>query len=166
MSQPAIPGLPVRPEGPDELAVEHLPEAGEEPIPGRPVFVEEGPEIGDDHDPPIPDVAEQAAGSLLSGDDPDKRPASVKVETGWASKMLHRASSTLLKSAVSGSAKAGANQIARDGDWSNDSLIEWVASPGHCDQVNLGEIMIHQQDVRRPLGLNRETPKILSPPGS
>ena len=85
MSQPAVPGPSVRPEGPDELAVEHLPEAGEEPIPGRPVFVEEGPEIGDDHDPPIPDVAEQAAGSLLSGDDPDKRPASVKVETGWAS---------------------------------------------------------------------------------
>ena len=60
---------------------------------------------------------------------------------------------------MSGSAKAGANQIARDGDRSNDSLIEWVASPGHCDQVNLGEIMIHQQDVRRPLGLNREIPE-------
>jgi len=65
----------------------------------------------------------------------------------------------LLKSAISGSAKAGANQIARDGDRSNDSLIEWVASPGHCDQVNLGEMMIHQQDIRRPLGLNREIPE-------
>jgi uncharacterized protein (TIGR03083 family) len=65
----------------------------------------------------------------------------------------------LLKSAISGSEKAAADQIARDGARSNDRLIEWMASPGQCDQVNLGEMMIHQQDVRRPLGLNREIPK-------
>ncbi len=53
-----------------------------------------------------------------------------------------------------------ANQIARDGVRSNESLIEWMASPGQCDQVNLGELIrIHQQDVRRPLGLNRRIPE-------
>ncbi|MGA7417003.1 MAG: maleylpyruvate isomerase family mycothiol-dependent enzyme [Acidimicrobiales bacterium] len=84
----------------------------------------------------------------------------VVVHTAWH---IHRDRKAvvgfLLKGAISGSAKAGANQIARDGDRSNDSLIEWIASPGHCDQVNLGEMMIHQQDVRRPLGLNREIPE-------
>jgi hypothetical protein len=34
-------------------------------------------------------------------------------------------------------------------------LIEWLASPGRSSSVNLGEMMIHQQDVRRPLGLTR-----------
>jgi uncharacterized protein (TIGR03083 family) len=84
----------------------------------------------------------------------------VVVHTAWH---IHRDRKALvgflLKSAISGSAKAGANQIARDGDRSNDSLVEWIASPGHCDLVNLGEMMIHQQDVRRPLGLIREIPE-------
>ncbi len=84
----------------------------------------------------------------------------VVVHTAWH---IHRDRKAivgfLLKSALAGSTKAIADQIARDGDRSNDSLIEWVASPGHIDRVNLGEMMIHQQDVRRPLGLNREIPE-------
>ena len=84
----------------------------------------------------------------------------VVVHTAWH---VHRDRKAvvgfLLKSSISGSSQAGANQIARDGNRSNDSLIQWLASPGQCDQVNLGEMMIHQQDVRRPLGLNREIPE-------
>jgi uncharacterized protein (TIGR03083 family) len=55
--------------------------------------------------------------------------------------------------------KMTGQQVARDGARSNDELVDWLASPGQCDRVNLGELMIHQQDVRRPLGLDRTIPE-------
>jgi uncharacterized protein (TIGR03083 family) len=41
-----------------------------------------------------------------------------------------------------------------------DDLIEWVAQPVSAPfpSIQLGEFMIHQQDVRRPLGLPRDIP--------
>lgn len=73
---------------------------------------------------------------------------------------IHRepkeAAGFLLRGALSGSARVTAQQIARDGARSTDSLLEWFASPGQCNKVYLGELMIHQQDVRRPLGLDRK----------
>jgi hypothetical protein len=63
-----------------------------------------------------------------------------------------------LRSLSSGPTKAEARQIARDGARSNDSLIEWLAARGRCNRVNFGEMMIHQQDIRRPVGLARTIP--------
>jgi uncharacterized protein (TIGR03083 family) len=73
---------------------------------------------------------------------------------------IHRepkeAAGFLLRGALFGSARVTAQQIARDGARSKDSLLEWFASPGQCNKVYLGELMIHQQDIRRPLGLDRK----------
>jgi uncharacterized protein (TIGR03083 family) len=41
---------------------------------------------------------------------------------------------------------------------STDSLTEWLASPAQVNQNNLGELIVHQQDIRRPLGLRRTIP--------
>ena len=46
---------------------------------------------------------------------------------------------------------------ARDGI-SNQRLVHWLGSPALRNGNHLGELMIHQQDVRRPLGLAREIP--------
>ena len=43
----------------------------------------------------------------------------------------------LLHSALLGATRVTAQQIVRDGARSNDSLLEWFASPGHCNQVTL-----------------------------
>jgi uncharacterized protein (TIGR03083 family) len=42
----------------------------------------------------------------------------------------------------------------------NDELVEWVAQPvtAPFPSIQLGEFMIHQQDIRRALGLPREIP--------
>jgi uncharacterized protein (TIGR03083 family) len=64
-----------------------------------------------------------------------------------------------LKSGPTGAAaKAAACEAARHEAQSPDKLVEWLASPGTCSRVNLAELMIHQQDVRRPLGLSRKIP--------
>ena len=34
-------------------------------------------------------------------------------------------------------------------------MIDWLVSPAGASQNNLGELIVHQQDVRRPLGLTR-----------
>lgn len=62
----------------------------------------------------------------------------------------------LLSSLVYGSTKATDRQIARDEQQSTQSLIEWLAGPGRRDRVNFGELLIHQQDIRRSLGLVRQ----------
>ncbi len=63
-----------------------------------------------------------------------------------------------LSTLVYGSTKGPARQIARDEKRSTQSLIEWLAASGQCDNVNFGELLIHQQDIRRPLGLLRDVP--------
>jgi uncharacterized protein (TIGR03083 family) len=60
--------------------------------------------------------------------------------------------------AAFGGAKFEARQRARDGARSDASLIDWPASPAGIGQNNLGELIIHQQDARRPLGLARVIP--------
>jgi len=67
--------------------------------------------------------------------------------------------SFLFRTTLSGFRKAEERQLARDGARSEAGLVEWLASPGRCNRVNLGEMMIHQQDVRRPLGLPRSIPE-------
>jgi len=54
-----------------------------------------------------------------------------------------------------GGTKFDARQRERDGARSNEDLIDWIASPAEPTLTNLGELMIHQQDARRPLGLGR-----------
>jgi uncharacterized protein (TIGR03083 family) len=48
--------------------------------------------------------------------------------------------------------------LARYGAISNERLVHWLGSPARRNANHLGELMIHQQDVRRPLGLAREIP--------
>ncbi len=64
-----------------------------------------------------------------------------------------------LKDAAQFGAFAGARfdtkQRARDGARSNESLIEWIGAPAVVNPNNLGELLIHQQDARRPLGVPR-----------
>jgi uncharacterized protein (TIGR03083 family) len=71
---------------------------------------------------------------------------------------IHRSTGETLHFLLYGPIKGPARQIGRDETRSTASLIEWLASPGKCALVNLGEMMIHQQDVRRPLGLTRPIP--------
>jgi uncharacterized protein (TIGR03083 family) len=83
----------------------------------------------------------------------------VVVHTAWH---IHRdkvdVRRFLLRSALTGPKRASAHQLARDGVRSNDDLLDWLSSPGQCHAVNLGELLIHQQDVRRPLGMPRTIP--------
>jgi len=57
-----------------------------------------------------------------------------------------------------GGTKFDARQRERDGARSNEDLIDWIASPAEPTLTNLDELMIHQQDARRPLGLGRVIP--------
>lgn len=63
-----------------------------------------------------------------------------------------------LSTLVYGSTKGPARQIARDETGSTQALIELLSHPGQCGRVNFGELLIHQQDIRRPLGLARDVP--------
>jgi uncharacterized protein (TIGR03083 family) len=83
----------------------------------------------------------------------------VVVHTAWH---IHRDSAelrrSLLRALLSGTKRATAYQMARDGARANDDLVDWLSLPGQCNQVYLGELLIHQQDVRRPLGMTRTVP--------
>ena len=46
--------------------------------------------------------------------------------------------------------------LAREGARSHESPIEWMAAPAQINENDLGELLVHQQDVRRPLGAARE----------
>jgi len=65
---------------------------------------------------------------------------------------------TLTSGPTKAAAKAAASEAARHEAQSPEKLLEWLASSGTCNRVNLAELMIHQQDVRRPLGLPRKIP--------
>lgn len=71
---------------------------------------------------------------------------------------IHRSTGETLHFLLYGPAKGSYRQIARDETRSTANLITWLASPGNCGTVNLGELVIHQQDIRRPLGLMRQIP--------
>jgi uncharacterized protein (TIGR03083 family) len=54
-------------------------------------------------------------------------------------------------------------QLARERSRSTDDLVEWLASPAVLSRpanmkTQLAELLIHQQDIRRPLGLVRQIP--------
>jgi uncharacterized protein (TIGR03083 family) len=75
---------------------------------------------------------------------------------------IHRSPSQVagafLSTLIYGSTKGPARQIARDETVTTPALIEWLRGPGQCDRVNFGELVIHRQDIRRPLGLVRDVP--------
>ena len=45
--------------------------------------------------------------------------------------------------------------LAREGARSDGELIDWLASPAQVNENNLGELIVHQQDARRPFGAER-----------
>jgi uncharacterized protein (TIGR03083 family) len=59
---------------------------------------------------------------------------------------------------LSGPSAFHRRQLARDGARSNDSLVEWLDVPAEYGLANFGELIVHQQDARRPLGLARTIP--------
>ena len=76
----------------------------------------------------------------------------------------HRAGLTeTLRSFVTPTDKYMAQLIAREHGETIEGLVAWLASPAPAaareSAVNLCELVIHQQDVRRPLGVRREFPE-------
>jgi uncharacterized protein (TIGR03083 family) len=71
----------------------------------------------------------------------------------------HRAG---LKETLGSTEKYTARLIAREHAETIDGLLAWLASPAPAaarkSKVNLNELVIHQQDVRRPLGSTRVYP--------
>jgi uncharacterized protein (TIGR03083 family) len=54
-----------------------------------------------------------------------------------------------------GGARFETKLLAREGARSDGELIDWLASPAQVNENNLGELIVHQQDARRPLGAER-----------
>ena len=57
-----------------------------------------------------------------------------------------------------GGARFETKLLAREGARSDGELIDWLASPAQVNENNLGELIVHQQDARRPLGAERVIP--------
>ncbi len=55
-----------------------------------------------------------------------------------------------------GGARFETKLLAREGARSDGELIDWLASPAQVNENNLGELIVHQQDARRPLGAERQ----------
>ena len=59
--------------------------------------------------------------------------------------------------------KTTAMMIEREGTSSRDGLLAWLSSPPapteRKSRGTLAELVIHQQDIRRPLGIPREYPE-------
>jgi len=84
----------------------------------------------------------------------------VVVHTAWHIhlKPSLAATSDFLQFLVLGNARFTRDHMARDGARSNESLVRWLQSPAPCSANYLCELMMHQQDVRRPLKMPREIP--------
>ncbi len=54
-----------------------------------------------------------------------------------------------------GGARFESKLLARERTRTSGDLIDWLASPAQVNENNLGELIVHQQDVRRPLGAAR-----------
>ena len=54
-----------------------------------------------------------------------------------------------------GGARFETKLLERERARTTGELIDWLASPAQVDENNLGELIVHQQDVRRPLGATR-----------
>ena len=80
----------------------------------------------------------------------------VAIHVAWH---IHLRPSAYLKDVVQFGAFGGARfetkLLEREGARPNTDLIDWLASPAQVNENNLGELIVHQQDVRRPLGTAR-----------
>ena len=80
----------------------------------------------------------------------------VAIHVAWH---IHLRPSAYLKDVVQFGAFGGARfetkLLEREGARPNTDLIGWLASPAQVNENNLGELIVHQQDVRRPLGAER-----------
>jgi len=54
-----------------------------------------------------------------------------------------------------GGARFETKLLEREGARTNGELVDWLAAPAQVNENNLGELIIHQQDARRPLGAGR-----------
>ena len=75
---------------------------------------------------------------------------------------VHRSSLGALRALVRGGlspTKSAQGTVARHRARSNADLVRWLGAPVRAPSlVQLAELMIHQQDIRQPLGLGREIP--------
>ena len=75
---------------------------------------------------------------------------------------VHRSSLDAVRALVAGGlspAKGAERTVQRRRGLSADELVAWLGAPvREPSLVQLAELMIHQQDVRRPLGITREIP--------
>jgi uncharacterized protein (TIGR03083 family) len=86
---------------------------------------------------------------------------------GWTARdvIVHLAYHThrSARDAVGNLDKTTARMVEREGADSRDGLLRWLSSPPAPTERNsrgtLAELVIHQQDVRRPLGLPRDYPE-------
>ncbi len=80
----------------------------------------------------------------------------VTIHVAWH---IHMRKSAYVKDVAQFRAVAGTRfetkLLEREGARTNRELIDWLASPAQVDENNLGELIVHQQDVRRPLGATR-----------
>ena len=80
----------------------------------------------------------------------------VAIHVAWH---IHMRKSAYAKDVVQFGAFGGAwfetKLLEREGARTDGDLIDWFAAPAHVDENNLGELIVHQQDVRRPLRATR-----------
>lgn len=80
----------------------------------------------------------------------------VAIHVAWH---IHMRKSAYAKDVVEFGAFGGARfetkLLEREGARSDGDLADWLVSPAQVDENNLGESIVHQQDVRRPLGVAR-----------
>jgi uncharacterized protein (TIGR03083 family) len=84
----------------------------------------------------------------------------VVVHTAWHIHLKPSLATTrdLVQFLVLGNARFTRMHMARDAARSNESLVRWLESPAPCSENYLCELMMHQQDVRRPLGMSPGIP--------
>ena len=66
---------------------------------------------------------------------------------------IHRNIGDTLRFLLYGTTQGPARQIARDETRSTADLIEWLASPGHCALVNLGELQVFEVQSGMPASM-------------
>jgi uncharacterized protein (TIGR03083 family) len=80
----------------------------------------------------------------------------VAIHVAWH---IHLPPSAYVKDVVQFRAFGGAGfetkLLERERVHTTSDLIDWLASPAQVNENNLGELIVHQQDVRRPLGATR-----------
>ncbi len=123
--------------------------------------------MGDKAVPAIFDTELEAFATLARGLTPEHWQVQ-SLCAGWSVRdvVVHAAYHTHragLKETLGSAEKYTARLIAREHAETIDGLLAWFASPAPAvtrkSKVNLSELVIHQQDVRRPLGTTRIYPE-------